>query len=193
MHAQIQWRQIMETKRSRVVPCALLLGVVLATAGCQSQTETPPAPDRAADEAAIRAVLDGIATDFSAGKYEEMFSHYQDDVLISAPGAPDIVGKQAWRDSLNTSLPPGMDMDLAFTTEELEISGELAYERGTYSIKVANPAAPDQAMRIDGRHIHIFKRQPDGSWKGWRLMENSADPATSPIPPLPAAPAAAAG
>jgi ketosteroid isomerase-like protein len=182
----------MEKSKPRALPATMMLGVVLALAGCQSQTETPAAPDRAADEAAIRAVLDGIATDFSDGKYEEMFSYYQDDVLVSAPGAPDIVGKQAWRDSLDTSLPPGMDMDLAFTTEELEISGDLAYERGTYAIKMANPAAPGQAMSIDGRHIHIFKRQPDGSWKGWRLMENSADPATAPIPP-PAAPPAAAG
>jgi ketosteroid isomerase-like protein len=29
----------------------------------------------------------------------------------------------------------------------------------------------DQAVM--GRHIHIFRRQADGSWKGWRLMENS--------------------
>jgi ketosteroid isomerase-like protein len=169
---------------------AAMLGLLLA--GCQPQSETPAAPDRAADEAAIRAILDGIATDFSDGKLEEMFSYYQDDVLISAPGAPDIVGKQAWRESIAASLPAGMDMDLTFTTEELEISGDLSYERGTYAIKVTDPAAPEQSMRIDGRHIHIFKRQPDGSWKGWRLMENSADPATSPLPP-PTAPPAAAG
>lgn len=181
----------MQMTNPRAMPATMVLGLVLVMAGCQSQTGTPAGPDGAADEAAIRAVLDGIAADFSEGKYEEMFSYYQDDVLVSAPGAPDIVGKQAWRDSLSTSLPPGMDMDLAFTTAELEIAGDLAYERGTYAIKMADPAAPDQVMRIDGRHIHIFKRQPDGSWKGWRLMENSADPATSPIPP--AAPPAAAG
>jgi ketosteroid isomerase-like protein len=168
------------------------MGLLLGAAGCQSQTEASTAPDLAADEAAIRAVLDGIATDFSDGKLEEMFSYYQDDVLISAPGAPDIIGKQAWRESIDASLPQGMDMDMAFTTEELEISGDLAYERGTYAIKVTDPATPEQSMNIGGRHIHIFKRQPDGSWKGWRLMENSADPATSPLPP-PAAPPAAAG
>jgi hypothetical protein len=45
-------------------------------------------------------------------------------------------------------------------------------------------------MSIKGRHIHMFKRQPDGSWKGWRLFENSEDPASSPVPPPAAAPAA---
>jgi ketosteroid isomerase-like protein len=163
-----------------------MLAAVLCLAGCQPQTEAPGTPERAEDEAAIRAVLDGIATDFSAGKIEEMFSYYQDDVLVSAPGAPDIIGKQAWRESLDASLPKGLDMDLVFNTDELEISGDMAYERGTYAIKIVDPATPAQSTTIGGRHIHIFKRQPDGGWKGWRLMENSPDPATSPIPPPPA-------
>jgi ketosteroid isomerase-like protein len=165
------------------------LGVLVTLAACGPPAELPALPDRAADEAAIRAVLEGIATDFSAGKIEEMFSYYQDDVLISAPGAPDIVGKQAWREALDASLPQGLSMALRFDTAELEISGDLAYERGTYEINAADPAAPEQAISIKGRHIHIFRRQPDGSWKGWRLMENSQDPAASPVPP----PAPAAG
>ena len=172
--------------RSAVPAAAWTLGLVLCLAGCQAQTQAPVAPDRAVDEAAIRAVLEGIAADFGAGKLEEMFSYYQDDVLVSAPGAPDIVGKQAWRQSLDASLPRGMDMSLRFDTAEMEISGDLAYERGTYTINLTDPAAPEQTMSIKGRHIHIFKRQPDGSWKGWRLMENSADPASPPVPPAPA-------
>jgi hypothetical protein len=36
------------------------------------------------------------------------------------------------------------------------------------------------------RHVHIFRRQLDGHWNGWRLMENSSDPAPAPA----AAPAA---
>jgi ketosteroid isomerase-like protein len=172
----------------------LMLAALLCLAGCQAQTEAPGTPDSAEDEAAIRAVLDGIAADFSAGRIEEMFSYYQDDVLVSAPGAPEIIGKQAWRESLDASLPKDVDMGLVFNTAELEISGDLAYERGTYAIRIGDPATPAQSMTIEGRHIHIFKRQPDGSWKGWRLMENSADPATSPIPTAPApAPAPAAG
>lgn len=162
------------------------LAALLCLAGCQAQTEAPGTPDLAEDEAAIRAVLDGIATDFTAGRIEEMFSYYQDDVLISAPGAPEIIGKQAWREELDASLPKDVPMGLTFNTAELEISGDLAYERGTYAISIGDPATPAQSMTIEGRHIHIFKRQPDGSWKGWRLMENSADPATSPIPPAPA-------
>ena len=183
----------MDYSRTNLIPgAAVLLAALLCVAGCQPRTEEPATPDRAQDEAAIRAVLDGIATDFSAGRIEEMFSYYQDDVLISAPGAPEVIGKQAWREALDATLPKDVEMGMVFNTAELEVSGDLAYERGTYAIRIGDPATPAQSMTMEGRHIHIFKRQPDGSWKGWRLMENSADPATAPIPPA-SAPAPAAG
>jgi len=154
--------------------CCLLFG------GCQAGADAPAAPDAEADKAAVREVLDSIARDFNAGDMEKMVAHYQDDVLICAPGAPDIVGKQAWLDAIAASLPADAALTLRFDTAELEIAGDLAYERGTYAIGMA--AQPDAQPMIVGRHIHIFRRQADGSWKGWRLMENSEDPATSPVP-----------
>jgi ketosteroid isomerase-like protein len=162
------------------------LAVLLMASGCQRGTDDGGA-DRAADEAAVRALLGGIVDDFNAGRIEAMLGRYQDDVVVSAPGAPDIAGKEAWRQALATSLPPGMPMKLRFDTAELEIAGDLAYERGTYAIEIGDPANTAQLMTIPGRHIHIFRRQPDGTWKGWRLFENSEDPATSPIPPPAAA------
>jgi ketosteroid isomerase-like protein len=143
----------------------------------------PATPDRAADEAAIRAVLDAVATEFNAGDMERMVAHYQDDVVVSAPGAPDIVGKAAWLQAIATSLPSDVALTLRFDTIEMEIDGDLAYERGTYAVGLKDQPGVTVA---GGRHIHMFKRQADGSWKGWRLMENSADPASAPPPPTPA-------
>jgi ketosteroid isomerase-like protein len=163
------------------------MAVLLALAACQRGNDAAPARDYAADEAAIRSLLDRIAADFNAGKMEDMLGHYLDDVLVSAPGAPDITSKQAWRETLAATLPPGLAMTLKFVTAEVAIDGDLAYERGTYEINVADQANPAAAFQIKGRHVHIFKRQTDGSWKGWRLMENSEDPATNPVPPPPAA------
>lgn len=154
--------------------CTVLLG------GCQAGADAPVARDAAADEAAVRGLLDAIARDFNAGDMEKMVAHYQDDVLVSAPGAPDIAGKKAWLDAIAASLPADAGLTLRFDTVELEVAGDLAYERGSYAIGMATQ--PDAQPMIVGRHIHIFRRQADGSWKGWRLMENSEDPATSPVP-----------
>lgn len=161
--------------------------VLLTTVGCQRAAQAPATADPAADEAAIRTVLDGIAAAFNAGKMDEMLAFYEDDVLVSAPGAPDIVGKAAWQQGLDTTLPKGVPMKLRFDTAELLVSGDLAYERGTYSLAIGDPASPAQSVDLGGRHIHMFRRQADGSWKGWRLMENSEDPATSPVPAAAAA------
>jgi ketosteroid isomerase-like protein len=136
--------------------------------------------DKATDETAIRHVLDEISNTFNAGNYDGMFALYRDDVIVSAPGAPEINGKDAWREELK-SLPEGLTLKMRFITQELEISGDMAYERGTYLIEAKDPASGQFGPLMEGRHIHIFRREADGSWKGWRLMENSADPRTSPL------------
>lgn len=88
----------------------------------------------------------------------------------------------ACRSALATSLPQGVPMTLGFVTEEMAIDGDLAYERGTYFIEVPGADAASAATRIGGRHIHIFRRQADGQWKGWRLMENQAEAAGADAP-----------
>jgi ketosteroid isomerase-like protein len=153
------------------------VGLMLVLGGCK------PGPtaklDTAADQAAIRAVLDRIAGDFNDGKIDSMLDHYVDDVVVLAPGVPDMHGKPAWKQAL-AQLPQGVPMRLKFDTTEMVVDGDLGYERGTYSLEM-------QGATINGRHIHIFRRQGDGSWKGWRLMENAEAP-PAPLPPPSATP-----
>lgn len=166
--------------RTRQIAVAAALAITLALGACQPHNA---APNAAADEAAIHKVIDGIASSFNAGDYDGMYARYRDDVVVYPPNAPDIVGKQAWRDAL-AGLPPNATTKLTFNTQELVVGGDLAYERGTYQLELTDKATGNPMGTMGGRHIHIFKREADGSWKGWRLMENSAEPAA------PAAPAA---
>jgi uncharacterized protein (TIGR02246 family) len=158
--------------------------MVVAIATLLVACSKAPVHDAAADEAAIRAVLGEIASTFNAGDYDGMFDRYLDDVIVSAPGTPDTVGKQAWRTTMASTLPPTFAMKLKFDTQEIAVDGDLAYERGTYSLDIADKSSGAPVANVGGRHIHIFKRQADGQWKGWRLMENSPDPAP-PAPPAP--------
>lgn len=167
-----------------VKPLAYLV-VLLALGACQPEVKVVIA-DKAADEAAIRHVLDEISSTFNAGKYEDMFALYRDDVVISSPGQPDIVGKDAWRQGLK-ALPAGVTMKMRFDTQELEIDGDMAYERGTFTIEAQDPESRAMVPVVTARHIHIFRREADGSWKGWRLFENSADPASALLAPPPPA------
>lgn len=152
-----------------------MLCATLALGACAPKVELQVV-DTTADEAAIRGVLDDITRTFNAGDYDGMFALYRDDVVVSAPGAPDTIGKEAWRTAMAATLPPELGLKLHFHTQELEVAGGLAYERGTYSIDISDKATGAALQSVTGRHIHIFRREADGSWKGWRLFENSADP-----------------
>jgi len=162
---------------------ALLMTVALATGGCGGGASR----DTSTDEAAIRKSLDEIARAFNAGDYDAMFAQYMDDVLVSAPGQPEIVGKAAWKAGL-ANLPQNVNLSMRFDTVELTVSGDMGYERGTFTMDMADKASGAKVGSVTNRHVHIYRRQPDGRWLGWRLIENSPD-APPPIPPDPAAPA----
>jgi ketosteroid isomerase-like protein len=157
-----------------------VLGAMLALGACAQRPQAATV-DTTADEAAIRKVLDGISSAFNAGDFDGMFAMYSDDVVVLPPGAPDIVGKEAWRAGID-ALPTNVAMKMRFDTAELVVSGDIAYERGTYTLDLSDKVTATAVQSITARHIHMFKRQADGSWKGWRLMENSTDPAPSAPP-----------
>ena len=175
-------------KRKMLWATSMLL--LISMSACQQSTKVVVADapiDKAADEAAIRHVLDEISSTFNAGNYEGMFALYRDDVIVSSPGQPEIVGKDAWRKGL-TALPAGVTLKMHFDTAELLVEGDMAYERGTFSIEAKDPKTEAFVPVVTARHEHIFRREADGSWKGWRLMENSADPKSALLgPPPPAA------
>ena len=55
--------------------------------------------------------------------------------------------------------------------------GDLAYEHGTYTLKMTDKASGKTLQDVKNKHIHIMKRQADGSWKTWRMMVSSAESA----------------
>jgi len=53
--------------------------------------------------------------------------------------------------------------DFTTTTAEFGSSGDLAYERGTYSARLEIPNRSPET--IAGKYLIIYRRQPDGTWK----------------------------
>ena len=61
---------------------------------------------------------------------------------------------------------------------EVEISGDLAYEVGKYSIDMELEGG--QTMTDVGKYLMVLKRQADGSWKMSADMFSSDAPAPGP-------------
>ncbi len=130
-----------------------------------------------ADEAAVRQLLANVEKQINAGDLG-FVNVFAKDAVIIAPSAPDIKGYDAIR-ALYEGMMKQASMTVHFSTEEVAVSGNLAYEHGTYTLRIADKKTGKVLQDVKNKHVHIFKRQPDGSWKTWRMIVTPAEPASA--------------
>jgi uncharacterized protein (TIGR02246 family) len=140
--------------------------LLAALSACSTRTS-------GADEAAIRQFLANLETRINAGDIG-FVDAFAKDAVIMAPGTPDISGYDAIRAMYGGVLQQD-SMTVHFTTQEIAVAGDLAYEHGTYTLRLVDRKTGKVVQDVRNKHVHILKRQPDGSWKTWRMMVNSAN------------------
>lgn len=104
-------------------------------------------------------------------------SVYADDVISMPPNQPPRIGKSAVR-SMWTDVLSDFAVEASVTVEEVEVTGEWAYERGTYNLKL-KPQAGGAPIEDVGKYLDILRRQPDRSWKYSRVSWSSNQSASS--------------
>jgi ketosteroid isomerase-like protein len=139
---------------------------------------TSHAQDAAADTAKIHTLLDGLEVIFAKGDIDGAMQAFTGDAIIFAENGADIVGAEAIR-AAYSGMMSAFNVELAFNTAQVEVLGDTAYEQGTFSIKLTDKVSGQVASDTTSRHIHILKRQADGSWKTWRMMSNTPAPAAT--------------
>lgn len=151
----------------------------LAAAGCRSRTNDVLAE---ADETAIREAFATALKAAAAGDAAAWAAVYAEDAVLLPPHGASVQGREAIRTWI-AALPPLSDVraDVA----DLEGRGDLAYARGSYSMKIAVPGAP-APVDEKGKYLEIWRKQADGSWKLEKDMFNS----DLPLPTAAPAPAA---
>ncbi len=152
----------------------LVLGTATCLAlsvGCQGPAGLPEA-----EQAAIRQAEASFVKLVNARDWKGAVAAYAEDSIVLLPNQAAAQGKaaiQAWLEA----LPPLSDFQLHGV--EIEGRGDLAYCRGTYSMRVAPAGAAPIEDR--GKYIAIWRKQADGSWKVLRDIWNSDLPL--PVPP----------
>ncbi|MEO8456548.1 MAG: DUF4440 domain-containing protein [Chloroflexota bacterium] len=87
---------------------------------------------------------------------------YAADARVLAPNMPAVSGKASIVAVFQGMLDAGLT-DIVLSTTHVESSGDLAYEVGTYRLKL-EPAGADP-IQDNGKYVVVLGRQSDGSWK----------------------------
>lgn len=162
----------------------ILLGVVclafMLVPACapQAEQEAQPvaeeAPSTEADMAALQALVDKEIASINDGDVEALLTLVTEDTVCMPPNEPAIVGKEALQ-KWGQDLLSQFTIELTGSTEEVQVSGDWALQR--YSMTVTmTPTAGGESVQENGKGIHIYERQSDGSWKLARDIWNMDNP-----------------
>ena len=133
---------------------------------------------RAEDEEAIRRLVGPEwAAAWAAGDAGAVADSYAEDAVLLPQNQPPIVGKTAIRSGYETFL---QEFRIEGNSEvlELEVGGDWAFMRGTYTTRVTPKKGGPPIEEDRGNWLWIVKRQPDGSWKIFRAI-GASGPAPS--------------
>jgi ketosteroid isomerase-like protein len=156
-------------KRSMAV---LLLTLLLAAPFSSSGQ----AASTAADEAAIAEFNREYLKAINDGDIDTLARLTTEGHMMISSGGPPLVGKKALVDAMTRAFTT-TDFDESWTPDETVISGDLAYQRGTFVV-VAKPKAGGAETRIAGNFLRIY-RKIDGAWFMVRDSFNSQQPRSS--------------
>ena len=140
-----------------------------------AEVNSPAAVDTAGDEQAIRAQVDRWLQLVKAKDASGIAEIYAEDGAVMPPNAPIGKGRaaieQTWASMMRT---PGFD--LTFNPEQIIISssGDMALDRGTYTLTVAPAGA---AQTDTGKYVVVW-RKIGGEWKAAADIFNSDLPAS---------------
>ena len=149
-----------------------LLILVFAVTAC-SKTDTPAADTSGATAVATVPANDDAAKDaigklrsdwLAAANREDsaaVAAYYADDATFVGTEAPLAEGRSAIQSSFAGSFP--VSKLESIDSKELVVSGDVAYDYGTFRQVVTMPNAKPQT--INGHYLVTLKRQGDGTWK----------------------------
>jgi ketosteroid isomerase-like protein len=143
------------------MPVAVAMAIAIALSACA--TTSAKAPDTAADLAAITAFNARYLKSINDGDIATLSSLTDEDHMMIGAGRPPTAGKAA-NDAANGRTFEQFKIDETWTVLESIIDRNLAYQRGTFTVR-ATPKAGGAPRNTTGKFVRIYQRQPDGSWR----------------------------
>jgi uncharacterized protein (TIGR02246 family) len=161
----------------------LILLSALVLAGCASETskqaEATKAPDTKADMDALNKVRDDFIAAFNAGDAAKVGDLYVDDaVAMPGDGSPTVQGRAAIIER-NKGLFEAFNAKITITPIRNHVSGDLAYDQGTFKMELTPKAKGGKPVTEEGRYLVVLRREASG-WKVIEDIDNSIKPPAAP-------------
>jgi ketosteroid isomerase-like protein len=131
------------------------------------------APSTTADEAAIAEFNRRYVQAINDGDIDTLASLTTEGHMMISSAGPPLTGKQALVDAMKRIFET-TDFDESWAPEETVVSGDLAYQRGTFVV-VSKPKAGGAETRMTGNFLRIY-RKIDGTWFMVRDSFNAQQP-----------------
>lgn len=139
--------------------------------GC---TRSPAPPDTAADVQAVNQVREREIAAFSAGQPDTLASLFTSDAVIMPPNEPVLNGSAALR-TWAQAIADQATVRGQYTSSDVVVVGDWAIDRYTGLLTIT-PKGGGAANEERVKGIHIFRRQPDGSWRIVQDVWNTDSP-----------------
>ncbi|HVH70654.1 MAG TPA: SgcJ/EcaC family oxidoreductase, partial [Candidatus Dormibacteraeota bacterium] len=124
------------------------------------------------DKQAIRKLTEDWLVAVRAKDIPRLSSMVTDDAVFPPPGFPPIRGKQAVETMYQSFFPQFRSVEQTVSIEEVQVVGDWAFSWGTEKF-VLMPQAGGAPIEMQGQGMTILKRQPNGSWKYARGINNT--------------------
>jgi ketosteroid isomerase-like protein len=149
--------------------------IVLLTVACVPE-QASPLVDTTADVAAINAVREAEVAGLSSR--DPSVGYLAADAVLMPPGEPAITGIGAIRTWAEAFIQQMQSVSVNYTMTDVHVSGDWAVERyaGTLNATTTGGEAITESLK----GIHVYRREPDGSWKMVYDVWNSDAPPTAP-------------
>jgi ketosteroid isomerase-like protein len=143
----------------RVVTAFLTFATILGSTFSPTATAAP----QASTLLTLNKIREAWVQALHTKQLEPILKFYASDAVFLQPTGERITGSAALRTLFQTIMAT-FNSDLSLHSQNLETSGDLAYDSGDFEESLTTIATGAKIIS-KGSYIIIFKRQPNGSWQ----------------------------